>query len=78
MRWRGTSSVTSPMKPWRRGRRRRGIGFSKFLRRNRGPVLAASLVLLALVGGIVGTTFGMIRRIEAGGRGEATRHRRGE
>ncbi len=41
----------------------------KFLRRNRGPVLAASLVLLALVGGIVGTTYGMIRaeqrRVEA-------------
>ena len=35
--------------------------FSKFLHRNRGPVLAASLVLLALVGGIFGTTFGMIR-----------------
>jgi eukaryotic-like serine/threonine-protein kinase len=43
--------------------------FSKFLRRHRGPVLAASLVLLALVGGIVGTTIGMIqaeqRRVEA-------------
>jgi serine/threonine protein kinase/Tfp pilus assembly protein PilF len=41
----------------------------KFLRRNKGPVLAASLVLLALVGGIVGTTSGMIRarqrRLEA-------------
>ena len=38
-----------------------GYRFSKFLRRNTGPVLAASLVLLALVGGIVGTTFGMLR-----------------
>ena len=38
-----------------------GYRFSKFLRRHRGPVLAASLVLLALVLGIVGTTFGMIR-----------------
>ena len=38
-----------------------GYRFSKFLRRHRGPVLAASLVLLALVVGIVGTTFGMIR-----------------
>ena len=53
-----------------------GYRFSKFLRRNRGPVLAASLVLLALVVGIVGTTFGMIRADRAaGGRGQATRHR---
>jgi eukaryotic-like serine/threonine-protein kinase len=41
----------------------------KFLNRNKGPVLAASIVLLALVGGIIGTTVGMIhadsRRIEA-------------
>ena len=46
-----------------------GYRFSKFLLRNRGPVLAASLVLLALVFGIVGTTVGMIqadrRRVEA-------------
>ena len=33
----------------------------KFLRRNRGPVIAAALVLLALVGGIIGTTFGLVR-----------------
>ena len=32
----------------------------KFLRRNRGRVIAASLVLLALVGGIIGTTWGLI------------------
>jgi serine/threonine protein kinase/WD40 repeat protein len=37
----------------------------KFLWRNKGPVLAASLVLLALVGGIIGTTWGMIRATEA-------------
>ena len=30
------------------------------MRRNKGPVLAASLVLLALVAGIVGTTLGML------------------
>jgi serine/threonine protein kinase/Tfp pilus assembly protein PilF len=35
--------------------------FKKFLRRNKGPVLAASLVLLALVGGIIGTTLGLRR-----------------
>ena len=34
---------------------------TKFLSRNKGPVLAAGLLLLALVGGIIGTTFGLIR-----------------
>jgi serine/threonine protein kinase len=52
-----------------------GYRFGKFLRRNRGPVLAASLVLLVLVGGIVGTTIGMFRadrlRVEAD---DARRH----
>jgi eukaryotic-like serine/threonine-protein kinase len=37
----------------------------KFLRRNRGLVLSASLVLLALLAGIIGTTWGMIRAAEA-------------
>ncbi len=32
----------------------------KFVRRNRGGVIAASLVLLALVGGIIGTTLGIL------------------
>jgi serine/threonine protein kinase len=34
--------------------------FKKFVRRNRAQVIAASLLLVALVGGIVGTTFGLI------------------
>ena len=34
--------------------------FKKFVQRNRGQVIAASLVLLALVGGAVGTTVGLI------------------
>jgi serine/threonine protein kinase len=33
----------------------------KFVRRNRGQVIAASLVLLALMAGIAGTTLGLIR-----------------
>lgn len=33
----------------------------KFVRRYRGPVVAASLVLLGLIGGIAGTTWGMVR-----------------
>jgi WD40 repeat protein/tRNA A-37 threonylcarbamoyl transferase component Bud32 len=44
-----------------------GYRLLKFLRRNRGPVLAVSLVLLALVGGIIGTTWGMIRATAAQG-----------
>ena len=31
----------------------------KFVRRNRGPVLASTFVLLAVLGGIVGTTLGL-------------------
>jgi tetratricopeptide (TPR) repeat protein len=37
----------------------------KFVRRNKGPVLAGVLVLLALVGGIIGTTFGLFRAEQA-------------
>jgi eukaryotic-like serine/threonine-protein kinase len=37
----------------------------KFVRRNKGPVLAASLVVLALVGGICGTTAGLVRAEQA-------------
>ena len=36
----------------------------KFLRRHKGPVLAASLVLLALIGGIIGTTLGLVREAQ--------------
>jgi WD40 repeat protein/serine/threonine protein kinase len=37
----------------------------KFVRRNKGPVVAASLIALALVGGIIGTTIGLFRAEEA-------------
>jgi len=37
----------------------------KLLRRNKGPVLAASLLVLALLVGIIGTTLGMIRATHA-------------
>ena len=36
-----------------------GYRLRKFVRRHKGQVIAASLVLLALVGGIVGTTLGL-------------------
>jgi len=35
--------------------------FRKLARRHKGPVLAASLVLLSLVGGIIGTSWGLVR-----------------
>jgi serine/threonine protein kinase/tetratricopeptide (TPR) repeat protein len=37
-----------------------GYRLRKFVRRHKGPVVAASLVILALLGGIVGTTAGLI------------------
>src|SRR5262245_13542489 len=37
----------------------------KFVRRHRGPVLAASLVLLAVLAGIAGTTWGWIDAVQA-------------
>src|SRR5262249_10868071 len=46
--------------------------FRKFARRNKGPVLAAAAVLLALVCGIVGTTWGLVRA-ERARRAEAAR-----
>jgi serine/threonine protein kinase/tetratricopeptide (TPR) repeat protein len=38
-----------------------GYRLRKFVRRNRGPVLAASLFILALLAGIIGTAAGLIR-----------------
>ena len=38
-----------------------GYRLSKFLRRNKGPVLAASLVLLALVAGLALASYGFVR-----------------
>jgi WD40 repeat protein/serine/threonine protein kinase len=42
-----------------------GYRLRKLVRRHKGPVLAASLVVLALVGGIIGTTWGLIRATDA-------------
>jgi serine/threonine protein kinase/tetratricopeptide (TPR) repeat protein len=47
----------------------------KFVRRNKGPVLAIALVLLALVSGIAGTTIGLLR---ARASAEAERLARGD
>jgi serine/threonine protein kinase/WD40 repeat protein len=43
----------------------RGYRLRKFVRRHRGPVFASTAVLLALVAGIVGTTWGMFRANDA-------------
>ena len=43
----------------------RAYALRKFVQRNRGPVLSACLVLLALVGGIIGTTWNMVRATTA-------------
>jgi WD40 repeat protein/serine/threonine protein kinase len=37
----------------------------KFVRRNRGPVLAATVIVLLLIGGIVGTTLGLLQAQES-------------
>jgi serine/threonine protein kinase len=42
-----------------------GYRLKKFLRRNKGPVLAATLIVLALIGGVIGTTAGMMRAEKA-------------
>ena len=44
---------------------RAGYRLRKFLRRNRKPVLAVVIVLFSLVGGIVGTTWGLVRAGQA-------------
>jgi serine/threonine protein kinase/formylglycine-generating enzyme required for sulfatase activity len=55
-----------------------GYRVSKFVRRHKGQLIAASLVLLALVGGIVGTTLGLFeaRRQEGEARQEADKARK--
>jgi serine/threonine protein kinase len=37
----------------------------KFIRRHRGPVMAAAVIVVVLVGGIVGTTLGLLRAEDA-------------
>jgi eukaryotic-like serine/threonine-protein kinase len=42
-----------------------GYRFRKFARRHKGPLLAASIVFLSLVGGILGTTIGLEQAVQA-------------
>jgi serine/threonine protein kinase len=42
-----------------------GYRLRKLVRRNRGPLIAVSLVFLALVAGIIGTTWGLVRTDQA-------------
>jgi serine/threonine protein kinase/tetratricopeptide (TPR) repeat protein len=44
-----------------------GYRVSKFIRRNKSPVLAAALVLIALIAGVIGTTWQMLRANELRG-----------
>src|SRR5262249_9202269 len=44
-----------------------GYRLGKVARRHKGPVLAVALVVLVLVGGIAGTTWGLIRATDARG-----------
>jgi WD40 repeat protein/serine/threonine protein kinase len=42
-----------------------GYRMRKFLRRNKGPVFAAALVLMALVAGVIGTSIGLVIAVQA-------------
>ena len=66
--WPATSSDYLADEAWRHGLRVHGIGCANSARRHRGQVVAASLVLVSLVLGMIGTVWGLIRR-------EARRHR---
>jgi tetratricopeptide (TPR) repeat protein len=50
-----------------------GYRLRKFLRRNKGPVAAAGLLLLALLAGIAGTTWGLFAAWDQKDRAEAAR-----
>jgi WD40 repeat protein/serine/threonine protein kinase len=52
-----------------------GYRLRKFVRRNKGPVLAATVIFLLLIGGIVGTTLGLLQAqsSEERAQGEAIR-----
>jgi WD40 repeat protein/serine/threonine protein kinase len=43
----------------------------KFVKRHRGPVLAAAVVLLVLVMGVIGTTWGLVRAVSSEGEAKA-------
>src|SRR5262249_28667638 len=51
--------------PVRAGPPSAGYRLRKFVKRNRGPVLAAAVVLLALVAGVIGTTVGAVGLVQA-------------
>jgi non-specific serine/threonine protein kinase/serine/threonine-protein kinase len=60
-----------------------GYRLRKFVRRHRGPVVAAALVLAALLAGLAGTTWGLVRaerarRAEAAARGREAERADGE
>ncbi|HEV3024681.1 MAG TPA: protein kinase, partial [Pirellulales bacterium] len=67
--------------PVRAGPPSAGYRLRKFAKRNRGPVLAAAAVLVALVAGVIGTSLGLVRAVQSkleavAARQEETRLRR--
>ncbi len=50
-----------------------GYRLRKFVRRNQGPVLAAAVMVLLLVGGIIGTTLGLLRAVAEGNQKDQAR-----
>jgi serine/threonine protein kinase/Tfp pilus assembly protein PilF len=55
-----------------------GYRAKKFLRRHRGPVLAGGAVVVVLIGGVVGTSVGMVRANVAAAKERAAREREGQ
>ena len=51
-----------------------GYRLRKFLKRHKGPVLAAAVLLLALLAGMVGTTWGLVRADQARNEAVAAQH----
>jgi WD40 repeat protein/serine/threonine protein kinase len=52
--------------------------FRKFVRRHRGPVLAATVILLLLIGGILGTSLGLLQARTSEQRAESAAIKAGE
>src|SRR5262249_28368223 len=55
-----------------------GYRLRKFVRRNRGPVSAAALVLAVLLAGVVGTTLGLVRARRSGADAVSAEHAEAE
>jgi hypothetical protein len=52
-----------------------GYRLRKFLRRNKGPVLAVTAIVLLLAAGVVGTSLGLVEAVRSGRDAEKDRDR---